>query len=110
MIEKPDAPQNLHVISKPPATFEVTWTAPSYNGNAAISMYILRYKSLSDLHYQRLNVTSSLKVNISNLIYGKTYVVKVQAVNVYGESEEAKLETNMTAEGGISLQILYFFF
>ncbi|XP_057300150.1 cell adhesion molecule DSCAM-like isoform X2 [Hydractinia symbiolongicarpus] len=99
VLEKPDAPQNLHVISKPPATFEVTWTAPSYNGNAAISMYILRYKSLSHLNYHRVNVTSSLKVNISNLIYGKTYVVKVQAVNAYGESEEAKLETNMTAEG-----------
>ena len=69
----------------------VTWTAPSDNGGADVTDYIIEYKTTTQSIWTEVNdgTSTSTSVTISELTNGGNYQVRIRAVNSVGAGDEA---------------------
>ena len=92
----PDAVNNL-TLAEADQGLEVSWETPDYGGGAAITQYIVRWKS-GDQDYDStrqftLDATdlTDLRYTIPELVNDRTYTVSVSAVNRhYGEGASSE--------------------
>ena len=79
-VSVPDAPTSLTVDSSGDGTVTVSWTAPAYDGGAAIAEYNIYYGGTT---YTTSSTTSKAITGLTN---GTTYTIYVKARNSQGES------------------------
>ena len=92
--EKPGPPQNLvraevfYDKQKTP-NLKVTWKPPKYDGGAAISHYIVEYKTVKT----EWGTANNASVNVTEFVFqvskSQVYTVRVRAVNRLGAGEPA---------------------
>ncbi|XP_074612717.1 contactin-5-like [Acropora palmata] len=83
--ETPGPPRNLDTHKSKTPYLTITWEAPTYDGGAAVTKYIVEYKTVKTEWSAAINVTVyatkfSFPANIS-----ETYAVRVRAVNSLGK-------------------------
>jgi hypothetical protein len=76
----PDPPTNLAVSDVTAHTVTITWTAPVYDGGAAIMRYQIIYQGFA------LDFSFTESVTLTGLTHSTTYSITVTAVNDIGES------------------------
>ena len=90
--EKPDPPRNLargEVFSdnQNAPNLKVTWDTPKYDGGAAISRYIVEYKTVKE----EWSTADNASVNVTKFAFevekSEIYTVRVRAVNPLGAGE-----------------------
>lgn len=81
------AVQSLSVSATAQGTLTASWTAPTSNGGAAITDYVVEYSSNSGSTWTRFNdgVSTTTSAAIAGLTNGVSYQVRVRAVNSVGE-------------------------
>jgi autotransporter-associated beta strand protein len=81
----PSAPTNL-VGTPGNRQVSLTWTAPSSNGGAAISDYVVQYSSNSGVTWETFNraFSTATFTTVTGLTNGTAYVFRVAAVNSAG--------------------------
>lgn len=97
----PDAPTGL---SATPITngLDLSWTAPSYNGGAAVTGYTVRYTP-SGGSATTVNTGNSLQTySLTGLTGGTSYDVEVAAINAAGTSAYSSTVTATALSGGIT--------
>lgn len=82
-------PDTGNVISN---TIEATWAVPVEAGASVIAQYIVRYKPFDGLSWITKDpitatAASSYTLDLTGLLAGPTYLVKVTAQNSYGEGQ-----------------------
>jgi Fibronectin type III domain len=83
----PDAPTTVVGTSNADSQTVVTWTAPGYNGGAAVTGYAVQYSSDGGSTWTTASSnTSSTNTNytITGLTNGTSYVIEVAAINASG--------------------------
>jgi len=86
-VSVPDAPTGLTVSSSGDGTVTVSWTAPAYDGGAAIAEYNIYYGGTS---YTTSSTTSKAITGLTN---GTTYSIYVKARNSQGEGAASNTVT-----------------
>ena len=79
----PDPPTNLAVSHVTAQTATLTWTAPVYDGGAAIMRYQIIYQGFS------LDFSFTESVTLTGLTHSTTYSIAITAVNDIGESVQS---------------------
>ncbi len=79
----PTAP-GIPTATAGPASISAVWTAPGDNGGAAISNYRLEVNDMVASTNSYLDVGTTLSKNITGLVNGDTYRIRVRAENSFG--------------------------
>ena len=79
-IAKPSPPANLNVHSKTTQSIYIRWSEPVNNNGVSISNYTVYYRSLEE-HFFKTHTSVLTYLNLTSLKPGKTYIIKVTAVN-----------------------------
>ena len=90
----PSAPQSVSAADGGDGSINVTWSAPSDNGGANVTNYIVYWKESGTANYTEnsgdLSATASpYKIPASDLTKGTPYTVKVRAKNSAGTSGDS---------------------
>ena len=82
----PDAPTTLAVTTITKSGAALSWKAPVSNGGSAITNYAVEYSLNSGSSWQTLvhAVSTAVKINLSGLTSGTTYMFRVSAVSLIG--------------------------
>lgn len=83
-LETPGPPRNLDTHKSKTPYLTIIWEAPTYDGGAAVTKYIVEYKTVKTEWSTAIKVTVyarkfSFQANVS-----ETYAVRVRAVNSLG--------------------------
>ena len=80
------------------ATATVTWTAPTSNGGAAVSDYVIEYSNDSGATWTTFAHTASTATTatITGLVNGKAYTFRIKAVNSVGNSAVSTVSSAVT--------------
>jgi uncharacterized protein YkwD len=86
------------------AQASLTWTAPSSNGGAAITNYIVQYSSNNGSSWTTFNRSASTATSatVTGLANGTTYVFRVAAVNSVGTGAYSATSNSVTGSPRIS--------
>lgn len=96
----PDAPANAAATTSGTQSIKVTWTAPAYNGGAAITGYKVYLNSTAGNKVVTA-AADATSINVKDLETDSTYTVAVSAVNAAGESVQAPVAGEfLTAPAG----------
>ncbi len=92
-----DPPTNLAVTAVSPTQINLFWSAPSYNGDSAITGYKIEYKIGSGSYTVLVANTGSTSTTYSHvgLTTGQTYSYRISAINTIGTSA-ASTESSAT--------------
>ncbi len=91
-VTTPSAPQNLEVTAGD-AQIEVEGDPPSSNGGSAITGYEVHYLRGGAWYYQTVNGTPvPTQHTLSYLTNGRTYKVKVRALNAEGDGDDSAVK------------------
>lgn len=84
----PDAPTNLQLTRKSATSVTAKWTPPAYSGGVPVTDYLIQISSNGGSTWQTVAHPATTKTTmiLSPLIAGRTYQVKVSAVNSAGTS------------------------
>ncbi|CAJ2377192.1 MAG: hypothetical protein IBGAMO2_50011 [Arenicellales bacterium IbO2] len=88
----PDAPQNL-AVNPDNEQLKVSWDAPANDGGDEVSIYLLRWKPVSESEFANAPKIAATTYDITGLENGTTYEVQVSARNAAGDgaySESAR--------------------
>lgn len=81
---RPGPVRDLKLVSKTSTTVKVSWLVPADDGGSPITKYKVRHRLKGEEKYQgRLTVTG-LSATVKGLTPGKTYYIRVKAVNDVG--------------------------
>ena len=82
----PDAPTTLAITTITKSGAALSWKAPVSNGGSAITNYAVEYSLNSGSSWQTLvhPVSTAVKLNLSGLTSGTTYMFRVSAVSSVG--------------------------
>ncbi|XP_049806704.1 Down syndrome cell adhesion molecule homolog [Schistocerca nitens] len=99
--EPPEPPINVHVNNFTSRSVKLSWEEP-YNGNSAITSYIIQYKNVSvpwSLDVPHIEVDRLQQVaSLSDLMPAHVYHIRVLAVNDIGSSNYSNILTVTTME------------
>ena len=82
----PVAPENVKAEVADATSVKVTWDAPTDNGGADVTGYIVKFADQSNTHVGTVNATGT-SATVTGLNLGSTYTFTVVAVNSAGESQ-----------------------
>jgi hypothetical protein len=84
----PDAPTNLQFTRKSATSVTAKWTPPAYSGGVPVTDYLIQISSNGGSTWQTVThpVTTKTTMILSTLTSGRTYQIKVSAVNSVGTS------------------------
>jgi hypothetical protein len=84
----PDAPTNLQLTRKSATSVTAKWTPPAYSGGVPVTDYLIQISSNGGSTWQTVAhpVTTKTTMILSTLTSGRTYQIKVSAVNSAGTS------------------------
>jgi len=91
----PTAP-GIPTATAGPASISAVWTAPGDNGGAAISNYRLEVNDMVASTNSYLDVGTTLSNNITGLVNGDTYRIRVRAENSFGPGVWSGWSSNLT--------------
>ena len=98
VINAPDAPTGLTLVSATANTATVRWEAPRFDGGSPVTGYRVLYKLNGTLYWSSIGVGGSTELTLTNLTAGSVYQVKVGAYNAIGSglySPEIKVSTQV---------------
>jgi large repetitive protein len=100
----PDAPASITLTPRY-RKLDVAWTAPGFDGGAAISGYEVRYRAGTSGAFTAGNgscagtlPTTTLSCNLTPLADGTAYQIEVFAINVAGEGDAAQESAETAAK------------
>jgi subtilisin family serine protease len=96
VINAPDAPTGLTLVSATSNTATVRWEAPRYDGGSPVIGHRVLYKLNGTLYWSSIGVGGSTELTLTNLTAGSVYQIKVGAYNAIGSgmySPEIKAST-----------------
>ena len=82
VVSGPPSSLNISNIGVEADTFNVSWKLPT-QPNGVIRGYEVQYKISSDLEFMSVN-TANTSINLTSLITGVNYTVRVRAMNAAG--------------------------
>jgi len=90
----PDAPSGL-LLTTGNSQLAATWTAPTVNGGAAVTDFVIEYRTSPAGAWTVFPDGTSTATNttITGLTYGTTYDVRVSAVNSAGTGSPSPVAT-----------------
>ncbi len=91
----PTAPQNLNVTAQGQNALTVAWIAPSSDGGAPVTGYVVRYRLESSQNWTSASPAGQT-VSLTGLLAGTSYVIGVSAVNSAGTGDEGTLVATTT--------------
>ena len=81
----PGAPTGV-AVARGAASLAVSWTAPASNGGYPITGYVITYTTTAGVSKTATAAASATSANVTKLVNGTTYTVKVQAKTAKGNS------------------------
>lgn len=81
---RPGPVRDLKVVSKTKSTVKVSWKTPLDDGGTPITKYKVRHRLMGDERYQGKLQVTGLAATVKGLTPGKTYYIRVKAVNAVG--------------------------
>ncbi|WP_179090149.1 GDSL-type esterase/lipase family protein [Paenibacillus sp. FSL H8-0548] len=93
----PSVPQNVAVSNLSNTGAKISW-----NASEGTEIYKIYRKLASDTDYVSLMTTSDTSINISGMVEGKKYDVRVSAISGSGESEKSAVVTFETSVAGLN--------
>ena len=97
----PSAPQNLLLDSAASGEIDLTWDAPEFNGDTAITDYEVVYTPSGESPSGQLIGSTNTFFTLSGLDCGKEHYVVVSAVNVAGSGLAASGDLQPACQEGI---------
>lgn len=98
VLNAPDAPTGLTLVSATATSATVRWEAPRYDGGSPVTGYRVLFKINGTLYWSSIGVGGSTELTISPLTAGSVYQIKVGAYNAVGSglySPEIKASTQV---------------
>ncbi len=82
----PGAPTIVSASSATSSSLVVSWTAPSDNGGAAITNYVVQYRPVSATEWSTFNheVSTAISITVTGLSTASSYEFQIAAVNTAG--------------------------
>jgi hypothetical protein len=96
----PSRPTNV-VASASASAIDLSWTAPTYTGTAALTSYTVRYREISAASWSTATVTTN-SYRLADLQPNTTYVVQVRSASSVGSSRWTDAQ-NVTTLGAPSV-------
>jgi len=89
VVGAPDAPMDLDASDATSSSLNVSWFAPSANGGAAITDYVVQYRLASESSWSTFShaVSSATSITVTGLAAASSYVFQVAAVNSEGTGD-----------------------
>lgn len=81
---RPGPIRDLTVVSKTKSTVKVSWKTPLDDGGTPITKYKVRHRLKGEERYQGKLQVTGLTATVKGLTPGKTYYIRVKAVNAVG--------------------------
>lgn len=86
----PGPPSDLKVLKATPDGIEISWVAPTENGGADVTDYIVVARKEGDEKFKKVAKTSALTVCVTkNIQAGNAYMLRVYASNEHGIGSDA---------------------
>ncbi|MFN3655253.1 MAG: fibronectin type III domain-containing protein, partial [Candidatus Nitrosotenuis sp.] len=82
----PDPPANPSAVAVSPTQINLFWSAPAYDGGAAITGYKIDYKIGSESYTNLVQSVTNTTYSHTSLTTGQPYTYKVYAINSAGTS------------------------
>ncbi|MEM3006881.1 MAG: fibronectin type III domain-containing protein [Candidatus Nitrosotenuis sp.] len=82
----PDPPANPSAVAVSPTQINLFWSAPAYDGGAAIASYKIDYKIGSGSYTNLVQSTTNTTYSHTTLTTGQSYTYKIYAINSAGTS------------------------
>jgi len=93
----PKSPESLQIVKASNSTVILTWSAPK---DSLIDNYIVRYRPISSTLWREMSVNNITSNEISDLMPGEKYIIKVNTLSNKIESVDAKeIEQTMYPNG-----------
>ena len=103
--DKPGPPSNLRVTNTGPGSLTLAWDVPTSDGGSPITAYIVEVRGSVSISYNKAAEVdgSMLTYQLTDLVDGAEYYVRVAAQNMAGVSKGwTELDTPVAARTPIS--------
>lgn len=81
---RPGPVRDLTVVSKTKSTVKLSWKTPLDDGGSPITKYKVRHRLMGEERYKGKLQVTGLAATVKSLTPGKTYYIRVKAVNAVG--------------------------
>lgn len=93
----PKSPESLQIVKASNSTVILTWLAPK---DSLIDNYIVRYRPISSTLWREMAITNITSNEVTDLMPGEKYILKVNTISNKVESVDAKeIEQTMYPNG-----------
>jgi len=95
VLEEPSIPLNIIASNTVDNQIDLSWDTPLSSGASPITDYLVEYKLNSDSDWSEFSdgVSTNTNTNITGLINGKTYDIRIYAINNNGTSDPSSVIT-----------------